>query len=246
MRAERSGGTRRPLADFLGARARNGTPLNFGVHFSRAAVVQPSMRPSLSRSTVCWLAALGSMPGTGNSEGNPTSRLEHRIADSARAARCALLDLLPRTDAHDIEDTLARALTHFERGDEVAMYDIADELVGVGPTDAEVLGHVRALVRQWVVQTTLLSDSAMFEAARVVRGRREVAARARPPITRAIETVLGGESRSIGEILAALEARAWLPRAANPRAYVSQILASRRDRFRRVRRGTYAPVYVER
>lgn len=198
------------------------------------------MRPSLSPDTWAWLVPSSAGQAAPINVLVAGSRLEHRLAESAEAARRDLLDLVPEADANAIDEALARARGLFERGDRVAMYDIADAILGVDDPHPEVRGHARALVRQWAVLTSLSATAGSEEDLRVVRGRREVAERARPPITRAIESVLGGDARSIGEIMTALEARAWLPRAANPRAYISQILASRKDRFRRVRRGTYA------
>lgn len=70
-------------------------------------------------------------------------------------------------------------------------------------------------------------------------GRRAVAEGDRPPVKEAMATVMGDRAMRSPEIVAALEARGWLPNSENPQQYISFMLSSSIDVFERVERGVY-------
>ena len=76
-------------------------------------------------------------------------------------------------------------------------------------------------------------------ASNVAAGRRAVARGDRPPMKEAIALIMGDKETEIGEVVAALEKKGWLPNTPHPRPYVNCFLANSKDVFERVSRGKY-------
>lgn len=76
--------------------------------------------------------------------------------------------------------------------------------------------------------------------ANAAAGREAVASGARPPLKKAIATIIGTKVMDAGQVLAGLEEKGWVPSAGNPRQYLSFVLSSSKDWFERTeKRGEY-------
>ena len=78
-------------------------------------------------------------------------------------------------------------------------------------------------------------------AANAAEGRAAVASGARPPLKKAIATIIGDGEMDAGQVLAGLEEKGWVPNAGKPRQYLSFVLSSSKDWFERNpnKRGVY-------
>ena len=70
-------------------------------------------------------------------------------------------------------------------------------------------------------------------------GRRAVARGDRPPMKEAIATVMGKASMGAPAVVEGLKKRDWLPNSKDPQQYVSYLLSSYKDVFKRLKRGLY-------
>lgn len=74
---------------------------------------------------------------------------------------------------------------------------------------------------------------------RATEGRRAVASGIRPPLKEAIATVMGKRTLGVGQVLAGLKRRGWMPETADERGYIVFCLSSNKRTFERVSRGHY-------
>jgi len=70
-------------------------------------------------------------------------------------------------------------------------------------------------------------------------GRQAVARGDRPPLKEAMVTVMGDDTVSSEQVIAALKTKGWMPDSKKPRQYISFMFSSNPEVFKRVGRGLY-------